>query len=125
MATIRKKHNIIRKIKDAQGNWFEDQQGIMKIITKKFENRFKSDPSCNQHQAIPMSVDVSDMDNVFLTREVLDQEIHEDVKQLSPLKASSLDGMLAIFYQKNWDIVGKQFVEWLDRFFTQATYLRN
>lgn len=40
MATIKKRHNTIRKIKDAQGIWFDDQPGITEAITKEFENRF-------------------------------------------------------------------------------------
>lgn len=39
MATIKKRYNTIRKIKDVQGNYFEDQLGIAQVITREFESR--------------------------------------------------------------------------------------
>lgn len=101
MATIRKRHNIIRKIKDIQENYFDDQLGIAQIITREFEGRFKSDLACIASLAIPFSTDISDTDNKFLTKEVTDQEILDAIKQINPLKAPGPDGMPAVFYQKN------------------------
>lgn len=37
MATNRRQKNVICKIKDAQGNLFEDQDGILQVITKEFQ----------------------------------------------------------------------------------------
>lgn len=34
--TIRKRYNTIWRIKDAQGNWFDDQAGISRPITNEF-----------------------------------------------------------------------------------------
>lgn len=84
MATIKKRYNTIRKIKDVQGNYFEDQLGIAQVITREFESRFKSDPACNSSLAIPLSADISDTENEFLTKEITDQEILDAFKQISP-----------------------------------------
>lgn len=43
MATIRKCHNITWKIRDEQGNWLKDQEGIPRMIKKEFHKRFKLD----------------------------------------------------------------------------------
>lgn len=124
VATIRKRHNTIRKINDAQRNWFDDQLGIAQVITRKFDGRFKSDPTCNPSHAIPFSTDISDTDNDFLTKEVRDQEILDAVKHISPLKALGPNGMLAVCYQKNWDIVEKSICRMLRSFFHSVICLR-
>lgn len=41
VAPIRKEKNYIRKIKVAQGNWFDDQEGLSQVITKEFQKKFK------------------------------------------------------------------------------------
>lgn len=41
MDTIRRRRNSIWKIKDAQGNLFEDQYGISQVIMKKFQRDLK------------------------------------------------------------------------------------
>lgn len=38
-------------------------------------------------------------------------EIHEAIKSMSPYKAPGNDGLQAIFYQANWDIVGAKVVD--------------
>lgn len=63
MATIRKGRNFIWKIKDKQGDLFEDQDGISRVITRAFQKRFKADKIVNPLQAIPLSRDISVADN--------------------------------------------------------------
>lgn len=118
IATIRKPHNTTRRIKDTHGNWFDDQPGITQVITREFENKFKSDLSCTPTQAIPFPPDISNADNDLLTREVTDDEILNAVKQISPLKALGSDGMLVLFYQKNWDLVGRSVCKMVKSFST-------
>lgn len=44
--------------------------------------------------------------NVELTKEFTKDEVLSALKKMHPTKALRLDGMSAIFFQKNWDIVG-------------------
>lgn len=53
----------------------------------------------------------------YLTKDVSNQEILDAIKQISPLKALGPDGMQAIFYQKNWDIVEKSVCKMVRAFF--------
>lgn len=117
IATIRKRKYTIRRIKDAQGNWFDDQQGITQVITREFERRFKTDTLCNLNYALPFPTDVLETDNDFLTNNVTDQEILDAIKQINPLKAPVPDDMLAILYQKNWDIDEKSVCKMVRSFF--------
>lgn len=115
---------MIRGIKDTHWNWFDDQQGITQVITREFESRFKSDLSCNQTHAIPLSTNISNIDPGFLTKEVTDEEILNAVKQISPLEAPGSDGVLAVFYQKNWDLVRKSIYKMVRSFFHSGHILK-
>lgn len=66
-----------------------------------------ADNTLNPLQAIPLSKDITEVDNEFLMKEVTNEEILKVVKQINPLKASDPDGIRSIFYPKNWDVVGK------------------
>lgn len=66
--------------------------------------------------AIPLSRDITDANNDFLTKDVSGQEIMDTIKQINCLKAPGLDSMQTIFYQNNWDILGSPYVKWSDLF---------
>lgn len=103
MATNRNHRNA--KIKDEQGNWYKDQEGILQIITKEFRKRVKSDVSSNLELPVS-SRDIKEVDNELLTMEVSDVEILEAVKHINALKTPGLKGMQAISYKKRWNIIG-------------------
>ena len=44
--------------------------------------------------------------NAELTRDFTMEEVRTALRQIHPTKAPGLDDMLAIFYQKYWDVVG-------------------
>lgn len=71
-----------------------------------------------------MSRDVIYADNEFLTNEVTDEEIFETVKQINPLKAPDPHSMQDIFYQKNWDIIGKSVCKIVRSFFKSRYMLK-
>lgn len=61
----------------------------------------------NTWQAIPLSRQVTEADNVFLTMDISDEEIYELVKQFHPLKAPGSDDMQVVLFQKSWIVIGK------------------
>lgn len=71
----------------------------------------------NMLQFYLLSKYINDVDNEFLTKEVTDEEIVEALKQINPLKTSGLDGIQAIFYHKNWIIVGTSVYNMVRSFF--------
>lgn len=88
------------EIKNTQGNWFDDQEGIWQVITKGFQKRFKEDTSNNPLQAIPLSSDITDADNEFLTKEVPNNEILQVKKQMDPFEAPGPEGQRYRFPNK-------------------------
>lgn len=87
--------------------WSDDQNYILQAFSQEFQKRFSMDISTNVHGAIFLSKDIPDEDNRRLTREPLVDELWFTVKQIRLLKASGLDDMHAIFYQKCWHVIAK------------------
>ena len=48
--------------------------------------------------------------NQSLIKQFTREEIEVALKQMNPTKSLGLDGMLAIFYKKYWDIMGNDVV---------------
>lgn len=90
---------------DEHGLWTDDQDIILKMFFTEFINRFKNDYMSDISSMIPLSRDITDLDNERLIVEATDEEIYQAVTQTNPLKAPGPDGMHAIFYQKYWHIV--------------------
>lgn len=79
----------------------------LQINANEFLRRFKSNIKINPIQAIQLSIDIIEVDNDSLTMEVSDEDILEAAKQINLLKTSGPNDMQAIFYHKNWYIIGK------------------
>lgn len=67
MTTIRNRWNTIRKVRDEQCNWREDQEGISQTTISDFWKRFKSDMAINPEQAIPFSKGIIEANSDMLT----------------------------------------------------------
>ena len=44
--------------------------------------------------------------NVSLTTKFVGDDVWDAIKSKEPYKSPRIDGMLAMFYQKNWSVVG-------------------
>ncbi|KAA3486983.1 Retrovirus-related Pol polyprotein LINE-1 [Gossypium australe] len=54
----------------------------------------------------------------FLSMPVSDEEIEKALFDMAPLKAPGSDGLHAIFYQSQWELVGPSIFEWVKRVFS-------
>lgn len=76
-------------------------------IYKKFCRRFKKGPGLLLQDPIPLTKDIKDSDNLWLTKAALEEKARQVVSKISPLKALGLDNMHWIFYERCWPIIGK------------------
>lgn len=60
----------------------------------------------------------------MVDKDVTDEEIFEAERQINPLKTLCPDGMQVIFYQKNWDIIGKFVYDMVWSFFNSFHMLK-
>lgn len=91
---------------------------------KEFQERFKEDKKVNPMNATPLSKDINDVDNDVLTKEVINEEIVEALKQTNLLKALGPDGVQSIFDHKKWDIAGKSVCNIVRSFFKFSHMLK-
>lgn len=90
--------------------WVEEDEKIGIVATNYFKNLFKSSNPSNSATAIAtegifgklFEVQIRELDKSFTLAEV---EIA--MKGMPPLKAPGEDGLQALFYQRYWDVVGR------------------
>ena len=80
--------------------------GIASIATEYFKELFStSSPTRMEEVADLVPGKVTQEMNKQLTKEFQKEEIIQAVWNMHPTKASGLDSMFAIFYQKYWDVI--------------------
>ncbi|KAM6542861.1 hypothetical protein CsatB_007308 [Cannabis sativa] len=109
-ATLRRKTNTIKYLKDNEGNVVNTQEGIANLVISHFSDLFNTQ-GCNVDaaavifDALGPGLETSDVE--FLDQDFTAEEVKKAVFQLSGDKAVGLDGFNAYFYQKNWVVLGR------------------
>lgn len=112
-ASQRKRINHIKGLNDANGNWFVAEKDIANIILKFFANIFSStNPSVLDIETATLNIIplVDDSMNDILCAPYTENDIYKALFDMHPSKAPGPDGFTALFFQKNWSIVGREVV---------------
>ncbi|KAL0009461.1 hypothetical protein SO802_010963 [Lithocarpus litseifolius] len=93
-ATQRKRKNSILRIRDANGGWNSNPEDIAQCLIAFFQDLFSS-ANLQQNDATTNSIHrvISDEMNAQLSSEFNAWEVHQAIKQMTPLKAPGPDGM--------------------------------
>ena len=106
-ANQRNKRNYIVGLEDDAGAWWENEGQMGGLIEDYFKSLFStSHPSGFDDILSGIQPAISDEMNDVLTHEFIAEEIQHTLKQMAPTTTSGPDGMLPIFYETFWNIVG-------------------
>ncbi|XP_039055511.1 uncharacterized protein LOC120198223 [Hibiscus syriacus] len=107
-STITKRRaNKIETLKREDGSWSTDQEELREMAIQFYTKLFSSsgDPKYN-YEIRGKFQKIEEHEKESLTREVTNEKIKEAIFGIGPLKALGIDGIHALFYQKNWSLVG-------------------
>ena len=97
------------RLRGEDDQWIEEEELIGQCFTKFYERLFQSSRS-RRFEEVLNSVDmmVTEEDNRKLMQPVTEEEVKRATFDLGGNKAPGPDGYTGIFFQKSWDIIGKQ-----------------
>ncbi|KAM6561714.1 hypothetical protein CsatA_030953 [Cannabis sativa] len=117
-ASTRKRSNQIDRLKNDDGLWVDWDNGLPDVMRRYYTELFTS--SCSNWQRVIDCVvpRVSEDQNRDLLMVVEEEEVRRALFQMHPDKSPGPDGFNPGFYQKHWDIVGKDITTLVQRFFS-------
>jgi hypothetical protein len=87
----------------------EEEEAMKEVATNYFSNLFTSSPGNRMDELLnQVDVRVTNSMNEMLCKEFTSEEVIEALDSIGDLKAPGPDGMHAIFYKKNWNVVGEK-----------------
>lgn len=112
----------ILKLVDDQGISHFSESAKGEVASAYFRELFKSsNPDSFLQFFEGFSPSVTPTMNELLLKDVSIAEVREAVFAINAASAPGPDGMTGMFFQKNWDIVGIQVTEEVQRFFNEGT----
>ena len=108
-ATHRYRRNKICELRNQMGQMSTDEEEIAQILTSYYHDLFTSASPCNLDQAVAdisylVTTDMNNMLQMVYTREEVDRAVF----QMEALKAPGPDGLLLLFFQHYWKIIGDE-----------------
>nr|KYP52894.1 LINE-1 reverse transcriptase isogeny [Cajanus cajan] len=104
---IRKRKNRILKLKNDGGIWIENKKDLEELVTNFYKNLFEDPGVFTPFCLSGTFPELSSEDKKSLVDTFSDIEIMEAIQRMGGLKAPGPDGFQAIFYQTQWQTVGK------------------
>ena len=111
-ATARKKKNFIKKLKNNDGEWVDDQPGLQILACEYFSDLFTAgvhEPDLNVIEKVIPRVDQAMND--ILTAPYTREEVKKALFNIGDLKAPGPDGLHAVFYKRFWHIIGEDLTD--------------
>lgn len=113
-ANQRHRRNHIYSVQDTRGNNWKDSAHIHSTFMDYFQNIFTStNPNINPNSLNMVNNRISSQDFEILNSIYTEKEVHDTIKSLKSNSAPGPDGISALFYQKYWDIIGNDILDFV------------
>ncbi|KAH1121735.1 hypothetical protein J1N35_004895 [Gossypium stocksii] len=93
------------------GEWIMDEDVLKQEAVTFYKNLYKEQSRGMDGLGSGAFPILSQEDILFLSRPVSNDEIKKALFDMAPLKAPGSDGLHAIFYQSQWEVVGPSICE--------------
>lgn len=118
---VRRRRNKIKRLKDSNGDWVEDAEGMKRLAVKYFQGLFNQDACAPT--AMPIinlfpSLAPADLEGLYKCVDLL--EVKESLFGIGSLKALGANGFPACFYQNQWHICGLAIFNMVQQVFTDC-----
>jgi len=112
-ASQRKRKSTIYNIKDNVGNLWEDSNHIHSIFTTYFKNIYSSAETIPNHDIFSVVQNrVNQAQYDYLDAKYTALDVSKTISDLKSNSAPGLGGLSALFFQKYWDIIGKDIIDY-------------
>lgn len=121
-ANARRRTNRIHKLKNDNGKWKDWENGLADLITN-FYKELCSSSQIEWNEVVDcVQTLITEEQNNILLKEITDGEVKHALFQMHPDKSPGPDGMTPAFFQKHWNIVGKDVVTMVKEFVQSRYY---
>lgn len=111
-ATTRKRNNKIHKILRFDGSWAVTDDEITKEAVRYFQDLFQQPLDQNNKGNVDFNVRCLSHDAIDdLSRPYTEEEVTAALQEFHPSKEPGPDGLAAIFYQKFWNEIKAEVIE--------------
>ena len=110
--------NRVNKLRKVNGSQVVKKEDLFKIIIEIYQNLFREEEDVNCATSLLVSYPVLSLkQNQILSKRVIVQEMKKALFSIGRTKALGEDGMPTIFFQKNWDIMGRNVCDFVKETF--------
>ncbi|XP_019190786.1 PREDICTED: uncharacterized protein LOC109185261 [Ipomoea nil] len=120
-ATHRKRKNSIVRLKDRNGVWKEGD-GLVSLVTDYYKQIFQTNGDIGAFQVDTLSPRVTRAQNDDLLRPFEPAEVKHALFAMGKDKSPGPDGMNPGFYQSFWDLIGKDFTDFVLACLSQSSF---
>ncbi len=121
----RQSSNVIRHLKDNNGNIKSTDSEILEISGEFYEKLFASknitDEKINEYlENIDLDKKLTNAEKLMCDEKITIKEIENVIKNLKPGKSPGCDGLTTEFYKKFWHVIKEPFTEMLNETYEQG-----
>ncbi|XP_071925834.1 uncharacterized protein [Coffea arabica] len=122
----RRVSNRLNRLQREDGSWTANEEEVVTELSEYFKDLFTSggkDDMTEILEGIPHYI-TQEM-NDKLTKEVMEEEIHDALFSMNPEKAPGQDGMTPLFFQKFWNTIKSDIILAIKAFFHSGHMLKS
>lgn len=120
----RRKRLSINNIQKSNGDWVEGNEQVAQEAIDFFKDQFTGSTDVNDMSLLHhITESVTEEENRIMNKLPTLEEVKQTMMKLNGESACGPDGFTGVFYQKYWDIVGKDVYEVVKKFFVGHSLL--